>query len=88
MGNIALISFQKENTKVMLVFIYRMVIDMSLDVLLGIFLCLCVGVCLFCILCLALFASDNSDNALAVFLMAIGIASAYMGYQCYLALGW
>lgn len=60
---------------------------MSVDVLLGTFFCLCIGVCLFCILYLALFASYNSENAFAVFLMVIGMASAYMGYQCYFVLG-
>ena len=65
-----------------------MVIDMSVDVLLGIFLCLCVGVCLFCILCLALYVMDDGDNAITFALTLACELSACIGYQCFLALGW
>lgn len=84
-----MISFLEENTNVVLGFIYQNeVIDMSVDVLLGIFSVLCIVVSGSCFTLLAMLINDDIDEAKNVVLTLLCIISAYIGYQCYLALGW
>ena len=61
---------------------------MGVNVLLGILFFLCLFACLFCVLTLALFVMDDGDNAITFALTVACGLSAYVWYQCFLALGW
>ena len=61
---------------------------MGVNVLLGMLSFLCLSLCVILVLTVAMFALDDSDNAIAIALTVACGLSAYVGYQCFLALGW
>ena len=61
---------------------------MGVNVSLGILFFLCLCLCIIFVLSLALYVMDDSDNAITFALTVFCGVSAYVVYQCFLALGW